>query len=83
MRLKLHQRLLEYRSSISPSRHSTASLMVGIELLTGLSDQLILDIVERCIEIKRNGVSMLVSMGVGSYDKAVCILHLIEEICKE
>ena len=48
---QLHQKMVEYRSSKCPP-HSTASLLIGSELLTGLSDKLIKDVFGRCMEIK-------------------------------
>ena len=47
---QLHQKLVKYRSSKCPW-HSTASLMIGTEQLTGLSDKLIKEVVERCMEV--------------------------------
>lgn len=50
--------------------------MIGSELLTGLSNKLIKDVVERCMEIK--DISMLMDMGVGSHDIAHDILDLLK-----
>ena len=61
---RLHEQLLQYRCSICPSNQSTASMMVGEELFSGLSDQLIKDIVDRCQDIK--SVGDLFDLGVGS-----------------
>ena len=72
---KLYHQLLEYRLSLCPSQHSTASLMIGTDLLTGLSNQLLQDIVDKCTLVK--DASTLLNMGVGSYDMALDILIII------
>ena len=69
--------MVEYRSSKCP-QHSTTSLMIGSELLTGLSDKLIKDVVERCMEMK--DVSMLMDIGIGSHDIAHDILDLLKTV---
>ena len=75
---RLHEQLLQYRCSICPSNQSTASMMVGEELLSGLSDQLIKDIVDRCQDIK--SVGDLFDLGVGSDFVACDILNLIDNV---
>ena len=69
--------MVKYRSSKCP-QHRTASLLIGSELLTGLSDKLIKDVIERCMEIK--DVSMLMHMDVGSHDIAHDILDLLKTV---
>ena len=53
-------------------------MMVGEELLSGLSDQLIKDIVDRCQDIK--SVGDLFDLGVGSDYVACDILNLIDNV---
>ena len=77
----LHERLHEYRHSLCPPDNSTASLMLGEELLSGLSNNLLQDIVENCMHIKC--VDTLINMGVGSHDIASDILSLINSVLSD
>jgi ATP-dependent DNA helicase RecQ len=71
-RLKLH----EYRASLIES--PIPSLMIGAELLTGLSDELIEEIIENSQQI--TAITDLMEMGVYSHDMSIHIFQLIQTI---
>lgn len=76
-KVKLYKQLVTYRSSISPPESSAALAMLGIELVTGLPNRILEDIVANYMRIST--VDDLVNMGV-SLDMASIILKLIQEI---
>ena len=78
----LQTQLKDYRASMCPSQHSVPSMMIGIELLTGLSDQLIDDITDSASYYQIKDVETLMNMGVGSRAMAADILTLINTVCQ-
>ena len=60
----LHKQLCDYRLSLCPSQHCTASMIIGIELITGISDQLIDTIVEKATYTNEIDNDTLIDIGM-------------------
>ena len=76
-KVMVHNELIKYRSTLFPTNNTTSALMVGVEILTGLLDKVVQDIVDNCMQV--NTVEVLLNMGV-SYDIAPAILKIIKDI---
>ncbi len=77
----IYHQLVNLRSSLCPPTHSTASFMLGTELATGLSDQLLHEIASNYSNI--DSIDILLEMGVGGTDVAYKILNIIMSYYKD